>query len=155
MTTETSPGSTTERATAMNLAGVHHVAIRVQDPAATRKWWEEVVGLQFMELPATNTHLWRGAPDSGMLIATQIGNTYFIFAPPLEGTPSGQNFSEKQIGLDHIAFAVQDRGELDGLLGRLRSAGSTTEGIETDPVMGKEYICFRDPNNLQVEAFML
>ena len=55
----------------MNLAGLHHITIRVQDPSRSRRFWEDVVGLEFMEIPvgAHMTKAWRGAPDDGVLIA--------------------------------------------------------------------------------------
>jgi len=30
-----------------------------------------------------------------------------------------------------------------------------TEGVNTRPVLGKEYVVFRDPDSVQWEAFML
>ena len=144
-------------AASIKLAGVHHVTIRVQDPARTRQFWTDVVGLQFMEIPVNNevTKIWRGAPSSGVLTATQIGTSFLVFAPPLEGVGSNSRFDEHNIGMDHIGFAVQDRAELDSLVQRLRGAGVQTEGVEHDPVLDKDYVAFRDPDNLQVEAYMV
>ena len=44
---------------------------------------------------------------------------------------------------------------LDALVDNLKSAGVPTEGVKTHPVLGKEYVVFRDPDNVQWEAFML
>ena len=141
----------------MKVAGIHHITLRSQNPAAARRFYEEVVGLQFMEIPVTGdvTSIWRGAPPGGVLLAAQAGNTFLLITPPLEGTAEDDRFSEYRIGLDHLAFAVEDRAELDSLVERLAAASVETEGVETDVVLGKEYVSFRDPDNVQWEAYMV
>ena len=140
----------------MKVAGIHHVLLRSQDPEVARRFYQEVVGLEFMEIPVSSevTSIWKGAPAEGVLLATQVGETFFLIEPPLEGTPGDDRFSEYRIGLDHLALAVDDRAELDSLVERLTAAGVETKGVETDPVLGKEYVAFRDPDNVQWEAYM-
>jgi catechol 2,3-dioxygenase-like lactoylglutathione lyase family enzyme len=144
------------RGLALKVAGIHHLTLRSQDPDAARRFYENVVGLEFREIPVSSetTAIWRGAPARGVLLVTQAGNTSVIIAPPLEGTAADDRFSEYRIGLDHLAFAVEDRAELDSLVERLRSAGVETEGVERDPLLGKPYVAFRDPDNVQCEAFV-
>jgi catechol 2,3-dioxygenase-like lactoylglutathione lyase family enzyme len=141
----------------MKVTGIHHVTLRSQDPEAARRFYEEVVGLEFMEIPVSGevTSIWKGAPAEGSFLATQAGTTFLVIAPPLEGTAEDDRFSEYRIGLDHLAFAVDDRAELDSLVERLRAAGVETQGVETDFVLGKEYVAFRDPDNVQCEAYMV
>jgi catechol 2,3-dioxygenase-like lactoylglutathione lyase family enzyme len=141
----------------MKVAGIHHIALRSQDPVAARRFYEEVLGLAFMEIPVSGefTSIWKGAPDEGVLLATQAGNTFLIIEPPLEETAEGDRFSEYRIGVDHLAFAVEDRAELDALVERLRAAGVQNQGVETDVVLAKEYVAFRDPDNVQWEAYMV
>jgi glyoxylase I family protein len=141
----------------MKTVGLHHVTIRVADQQSARRFYEDVVGLAFMEIPATEamTRTWRGAPAQGAFLGAQVGNTFLVIAPPLEGTTAGDRFSEYRIGVDHLALAIDDRSELEALVDRLRGAGVETEGIEVDPVLGKEYAAFRDPDNVQWEAFMV
>jgi catechol 2,3-dioxygenase-like lactoylglutathione lyase family enzyme len=140
----------------MRVAGIHHITLRSQDPDVARRFYEEVVGLEFIEIPVSReyTAIWKGAPDQGVLLVTQAGNTSVIILPPLEGTAEDDRFSEYRIGLDHLAFAIEDRAELDSLVERLRSAGVETQGVETDGVLGKPYVAFRDPDNVQCEAFL-
>ncbi len=141
----------------MKVTGIHHITLRSQSPVAARRFYEEVIGLEFMEIPVSGevTSIWKGAPAEGVLLATQAGSTFLVIAPPLEGTAEGDRFSEYRIGLDHLGFAVEDRAELDSLVERLRAAGVATEGVETDVVLGKEYVAFRDPDNVQWEAYMV
>ena len=139
----------------MKVEGLHHVAIRVQDPGRSRRFYEDVLGLGFMEIPVSGDVVkeWRGAPAEGVLLATQIGATLVILEPPLEGTAEDDRFSERRIGVDHLAFGVADRATLEELVDRLNAAGVGTAGVELDPVLGKEYVAFRDPDNVQWEFY--
>lgn len=139
----------------MAITGIHHVVIRVDDPNASRRWYEQVLGLSFMEIPVSEdvTGIWRGAPAGGQLLAAQLGTTFLIVAPPLEGTDAGDRFSEYRIGMDHIAAGIDDRAELERLVASLETAGVQTAGIEVDPVLQKEYVAFRDPDNIQWEFY--
>ena len=107
----------------MTVTSLHHVAIRVQDPDRSRAFYEKALGLSFMEIPVGNemTGAWRGSPSDGTLLATQAGDTFVILEPPLEGTPDDDRFSERRIGIDHLAFGVDDRSVLDGLVERLQA----------------------------------
>jgi len=140
----------------MKVAGIHHITLRTQDPETTRRFFEDVVGLEFIEIPVSRgyTAIWKGAPAGGVLLGSQAGNSFLIIAPPLEGTAEDDRFSEYRIGLDHLAFAVEDAEELDSLVERLRAAGIKTQGVETDEVLGKPYVAFRDPDNVQCEAYL-
>ena len=82
------------------VSGLHHVSIRVQDPDRARDFYENTLGLPFMEIPVDEAYVaeWKGQPPGGKLLATQIGSTFLILAPPLEGTPDDDRFSERRIG---------------------------------------------------------
>ena len=136
--------------------GLHHVTIRVQDPDRAREFYEETLGLPFIEIPVDQAfvHEWRGNPAEGTLLATQIGSTFLILAPPLEGTPDDDRFSERRIGVDHLAFGVDDPAVLERVAAALEGASVPTAGVEVDPVLGKEYVAFRDPDNVQWEFYL-
>ena len=42
----------------------------------------------------------------------------------------------------------------EGVEGALRGAGVETAGIEHDAVLDKDYVAFRDPDNVQWEFYM-
>lgn len=123
--------------------GIHHITLRVNDMEVSRRFYQDVVGFD-VQTPQDDLYLF------------QSGSTIIVLAPPLEGTPAGDRFSEYRIGVDHLAFAVDDRAELDRLVDRLREAGVPTAGVEVEPVLNlnKDYVCFRDPDNVQLEFFM-
>jgi catechol 2,3-dioxygenase-like lactoylglutathione lyase family enzyme len=140
----------------MGVKSLHHVAIRVRDPDASRRFYEDVLGFGFMEIPVSGEFIadWEGAPAEGALLAMQAGDTFVILEPPLEGTGRDDRFSERRIGVDHLAFGVDDRQDLERLAASLGEAGVETAGVELDPVLGKEYVAFRDPDNVQWEFYM-
>lgn len=123
--------------------GIHHITVRVNDIEASRRFYQDVVGFD-VQTPQDDLYLF------------QSGNTIVVLVPPLDGTPEADRFSEHRIGMDHLAFAVDDRAELDRLVDRLREAGVETAGVEVEPILNlnKEYVCFRDPDNVQLEFFM-
>lgn len=82
-----------------------------------------------------------------------VGPTRIILRLPLEGTPQGDRFSERRIGLDHISFTVHGREALERLVDRLRTHGIETEGIQLNPDPANEFVAFRDPDNIQLEFF--
>jgi glyoxylase I family protein len=141
----------------MKTTGLHHICIRVQDQAVSRRWYEDVLGFECVELPPSKDQIatWRGQPASGTVVMMRAGDTYITLQPPLEGTAPDDRFSEYRIGVDHLAFAVEDRDELDSLVDSLRAGGVPTEGVTTHPVLQKEFVVFRDPDNVQWEAFMM
>jgi catechol 2,3-dioxygenase-like lactoylglutathione lyase family enzyme len=135
---------------------LHHVAIRVRDQDASRRFYEDVLGFSFMEIPVSGDTVaqWIGAPSDGVMLAMQAGSTFVILSPPLEGTPADDRFSERRIGVDHLAFGVDGRAQLEELAASLEAAEVESAGIEVDAVLGKEYVCFRDPDNVQWEFYV-
>lgn len=65
----------------------------------------------------------------------------------------GDRFDESRLGLDHVAFAVEGSTALDETLAALNALGVRTAGIEFDPDGKAHYVCFRDPDNIQVEVY--
>lgn len=139
----------------IEVSGLHHFLIRVQDPERSRSFYERTFGFSFLELPVDATFVadWRGHPDEGKLLAMPLGDTFLVLAPPLEGTTSDDRFDERRIGVDHLAFGVPNAEALDGVVAALERAGVATAGVEHDPVLDKSYVAFRDPDNVQWEFY--
>jgi glyoxylase I family protein len=135
--------------------GLHHFLIRVQDPDASRAFYEQTFGFSFVELPvdADFVRAWRGHPSEGKLLATPLGDTFLVLAPPLEGTADDDRFNERRVGVDHLAFGVPNVDALQEVVAALELAGVRTAGVEHDPVLDKSYVAFRDPDNVQWEFY--
>jgi catechol 2,3-dioxygenase-like lactoylglutathione lyase family enzyme len=119
---------------------MHHITLRVTDLERSIAFYGDVLGFD----------LQRAGDELAFFPA---GVTLVALRTPLPGTADGDRFSEYRVGVDHLAFTVPDRQALNDALGALRSAGVDTEGVETDPLLGKEYVAFRDPDNVQLELY--
>ena len=79
-----------------------------------------------------------------------VGSTLFgVHAFP-EGIPA-EPFDERRAGLDHVAFGVADRTELETWSARLDELG-----IAHSPIKDDHYgsgLSFRDPDNIALELF--
>lgn len=77
-----------------------------------------------------------------------------VFFTKWPKTKTDDKFDENRVGLDHVAFGVDSIEELKKAEKKLGELGSKTAGIETCQYSGLPYICFRDPDNIQVEFYM-
>ena len=127
------------------LRGFHHVTLRVARLDRSRAFYSA--------LPEFD--LDQDFPDLGKL-RFRIGSSRsrLVLCAPLPGTPRGEHFSERRIGLDHLAVGVSGgRRALDGLEVALRAVGAVTDGVKLDRDGALSVITFRDPDNFQWEFF--
>jgi glyoxylase I family protein len=122
------------------LTGFHHITLNVTDLSRARAFYEGVLGLKVdQDFPGEKLRL-------------RIGETgRLVLRPPLPGTPPGDRFSERRVGLDHLAIGVSSRAELEQLAEALRSSGVAAD-LHHDP-LGPAVVSFRDPDNVQWEFF--
>jgi catechol 2,3-dioxygenase-like lactoylglutathione lyase family enzyme len=119
----------------------HHITLRVSDLGRARAFYEGVLGLSVdQDFPGEKLRLRLGRT------ATRL-----VLVPPLPGTPSGDRFDERRIGMDHLAIGVP-AGEVARLARTLDDAGVPNSGVNADP-LGPAMITFRDPDNVQWEFF--
>lgn len=122
------------------LTGFHHITLNVTDLSRARAFYEGVLGLKVdQDFPGEKLRL-------------RIGETgRLVLRPPLPGTPPGDRFSERRVGLDHLAIGVSSRAELEQLAEALRRNGVSAD-LQHDP-LGPAVVSFRDPDNVQWEFF--
>ena len=119
----------------------HHVTLRVSDLDRARTFYEGVLGLTVdQDFPGEKLRLRLGGTT-----------TRLVLVPPLPETPAGDRFTERRIGLDHVAIGVPV-GEVGRLARVLDEAGVPNSGVKADP-LGPAMITFRDPDNIQWEFF--
>ena len=125
--------------------GFHHVTLRVSDLGRSRAFYSALP--EFV--------LDQDFPDLGKL-RYRIGETAarLVLCAPLPGTPDDDRFSERRIGLDHLAVGVRGgREALERLAAALRRIGADTDGVNLDRAGELAMITFRDPDNVQWEFF--
>jgi catechol 2,3-dioxygenase-like lactoylglutathione lyase family enzyme len=123
------------------ITGVHHLTLRVRDLAASARFYERALGIPVERLV-----------DRCRL---RVGDTVVVLREPLPGTLAGDRFSEARIGLDHIAFRIETPSELEELSKRLGHVGAEVGEPEHDPHGGGMALTFRDPDNIQLEFYLV
>ena len=128
--------------------GFSHARLTVRDIETSRRFYDTVFGWDVAyELPAdadeqTREQLW--FVFGGVIY--QVPGGLFGLRPVADGDDT---FDENRVGLDHISFAVADRGELERAVEVLDSLGATHEEIKD---AGAMYLLeFRDPDGIALE----
>ena len=129
------------------ISGIHHFGLTVRDVDASAAWYQDVLGFRLAgEFEA---------PDG-------IRRKVFLRHDGLQARlgltqhrgGSQDAFDETRAGLDHLAFAVADPGELQAWAARLTAAGVTHSPVTAaNSIPGATVLVFRDPDNIQLELF--
>ena len=126
---------------ALNIRGIHHVVLTVSDPARSAAFYEKILGVK----SDWGNEQVRCIPCGSFLLCLQ--------RPPKAPFPNDR-FDENRLGLDHIGFSVESHQQLHELLAVLKELNVATAGIEFDPDGKSDYVCFRDPDYIQVEFYV-
>jgi catechol 2,3-dioxygenase-like lactoylglutathione lyase family enzyme len=120
-----------------------HVALTVRDLSASVPWYEALLDARPVLDEDTD-------PDFHHTVYL-LGNGTLLGLHQ-HGTPAPEgNFSEYRVGLDHVAFGVADRTELEKWARRLDELG-VAHGEIKDASYGSG-LSFRDPDGIALEFF--
>ncbi len=129
------------------LTGIHHLGLTVQDADASARWYADVLGFHRIGEFVSPTSMWRKVFLRHEGLAARLG-----LAEHFSG--GAGPFDERRVGLDHLAFEVSDRAELDRWAARLTAAGVVHSPIApSNTVPGAAVLVFRDPDNMQLELY--
>jgi catechol-2,3-dioxygenase len=119
---------------------ITHVALTVSDLSRSVPWYEGLFGSK----PVLDE-------DTGPFrhVVWALGSTLVGLHQFPDGRP--ETFDERRAGLDHLAFACANRGELEQWEKRLGELGIANGGI-VDANYGSG-LSFRDPDNIALEFF--
>jgi glyoxylase I family protein len=130
-----------------DIVGIHHLGLTVSDVERSAQWYQDVLGFERI----------------GQLgDAASERRKIFLRHPGLDArlglvehrTSSKRPFDETESGLDHLAFAVSSRDELESWARRLQELGVRFSPIAASfSIPGAAVIVFRDPDNVQLELF--
>jgi glyoxylase I family protein len=125
-----------------NLIGLHHVALTVSDCNASVEWYGRVLGMG---------ELFREEAEARRGCVMCFPNGSFSVGL-VEHVPSDQApFDPRRRGLDHFAFTVETRDELDQWVQRLDEATVTHSGvIDVSP---GAILNFKDPDGIALALF--
>ena len=129
--------------TVPSIAGAHHVALTVSDADRSAKWYGDLLGMQVVLTGDDDTVRFRvlADPESGWILGVrQYQNR------------GSDRFDEYRTGLDHLAFGVSSRSELEAWESALSTRGVTHSPIAETPI--GSVVVFRDPDNIQLEFWL-
>jgi catechol 2,3-dioxygenase-like lactoylglutathione lyase family enzyme len=126
--------------------GVAHVRLTVTDITRSRSFYERVFGWPVaLEVPDDADDATRKQLEflyGGVIY--DLGNTLVGLRPV-----ATDSFDENRVGLDHLAFSLADKDELDAAAAHLDAIGVRHEPVKD---IGLMYIMeFRDPDNIALE----
>jgi catechol-2,3-dioxygenase len=129
-----------------DIATINHVGVTVTDIERSTPWYSQVFGFtKLME----ETH-----PDgTGRVVV--LGKPDWSTCIGLHTHPANANesFSETRTGLDHVAFLVPNRADLDNWQAHLADLAVDHSPVNDRP--GYSVLVFRDPDNIQLELISM
>lgn len=134
----------------ISTTSVAHVRLTVTDIDRSRRFYESVFGWAVArEVPD-------GADEATRAqFAFLFGGVIYNIGHALIGLRpvADDRFDENRVGLDHLAFAVAGKDEIDAAAAHLDSLGIAHEPVKD---IGAMYVLeFRDPDNIALEVSAL
>jgi catechol-2,3-dioxygenase len=124
------------------LKGFSHIDLTVSDRKRAAAWWQDVMGF-------TVVNRFRGESWDTVSLMHASG---LVVSVMTHDVPRSHAFDERGVGLDHLAFQVEDRHELERWVSHLDAKGIAHSGIQ-DLGFGPTLV-FRDPDSIQLELFV-
>jgi glyoxylase I family protein len=123
--------------------GYHHLSLSVTDLGKSTEWYQQVLGLD------VSAQIEGDGFRRTRLRAAGSGVTLTLTSHDQE---SGEAFSERRPGMDHVAFQVGGVDDVEALKERFAELGVTHSEIKSTTT-GTAMITLRDPDNIQIEVF--
>jgi glyoxylase I family protein len=128
--------------TLMKINKIHHVAIICSDYAKSKHFYIDI--LKFSVIHET----YRSERDSYKLdLKVPDHDTLELFSFP---SPPPRPSKPEACGLRHLAFEVDN---IEESVDYLTSKRVTVEPIRVDPITGKKFTFFKDPDDLPLEIY--
>jgi len=126
-----------------SITGGHHIALTVTDADRSAEWYSGLLGMAEVAAGDDETVKVRvlADPGSGWLLGLR----------QYHGR-EGHGFDEFRTGMDHFAFSVENRAELEEWERELSARAIEYTPIAETPI--GSVIVFRDPDNIQLEFWL-
>jgi glyoxylase I family protein len=126
-----------------SISGGHHIALTVTDADRSAQWYCDLLGMQ-VALAGEND-------DVKFRVLVDPTSGWALGVRQYHGR-EGTRFDEFRTGLDHFAFSVTSRTELEAWEPELKTRGIEYSPIAETPI--GSVIVFRDPDNIQLEFWL-
>ncbi len=131
---------------AINTDSVSHVRLTVTDIQRSRSFYDSVFGWPVaLEVPSDADEATRAA------LSFLFGGVVYNIGTALIGLRpvADDSFDEDRVGLDHLAFTLASKSEIDSAAAHLDDLKIAHDGVKD---IGMMYILeFRDPDNIALE----
>lgn len=129
------------------IGNIHHLGLTVRDVDVSAAWYVDVLGFERVGEFAADDGSRRKVFLRHDGLRARLGLTQHRDGP-------ADGFDERRTGLDHLAFAIASRDDLDAWARRFARAGVTCSPVApANSVPGAAVLVFRDPDNIQLELF--
>ncbi|MDQ3485959.1 MAG: VOC family protein [Actinomycetota bacterium] len=125
-----------------DLVGLHHAALTVTDVERSARWYQDVLGME---------EVFSEDGDSRRAVIMRIPGTGPVFAV-VQHTGAGQpGFDPRRNGLDHLAFTVAHRADMEAWAATLSAHGVAYDGPFDVPPGA--ILNFKDPDGIALSLF--
>lgn len=124
--------------------GANHVSFTVSDVDRSRAWYCDLLGLEQV--------MSGDDEDVSFCVLVHPGSGWVLGLRQYHSR-SADGFDERRTGLDHFAFGVADRAELEAWDAELGRRGDIPYTPIADTSIGS-VIVLRDPDNIQLELWL-
>lgn len=124
------------------LKSIHHIAIICSDYEKSKAFYTETLGFEVIQETYRQE---RGSYKLDLALGGSYAIELFSFPNPPE-----RPTRPEAAGLRHLAFTVTD---LEETVRELRDKGVEIEPVRTDPLTGKRFTFFFDPDRLPLELY--
>ncbi|UZD73882.1 SMU1112c/YaeR family gloxylase I-like metalloprotein [Bacillus siamensis] len=124
------------------LKSIHHIAIICSDYEKSKAFYTETLGFGIIKETYRKE---RGSYKLDLALDGTYVIELFSFPDPPE-----RPTRPEAAGLRHLAFTVND---LEAAIRELKEKGIDTEPVRTDPLTGKHFTFFFDPDKLPLELY--
>ena len=126
-----------------NIAGAHHVGFTVTDADRSAAWYQDLFEMQLLFSVDED--------DVKLRVLAHPASEWILGVREYPQRPDGP-FDEQRTGLDHLAFTVTSRGELEAWESELERRGIPCSPIKETHI--GTLITLRDPDNIQLELWV-
>jgi glyoxylase I family protein len=130
-----------------DVTGVAHIELTVRDADRSASWYEQVLGMQRLELPEEYRNDSVPAREVNLIHPT----AGLVLSLIQHEFGEAGDFSELRVGLDHLALAVESHSELEKWVAHFDGHGVPHSAISDQP--WGSVLVFRDPDNIQLELY--